>query len=49
MQATTIICVRHKDKMAPAGDGQVTIGQAIIQHSAHKLRRLYGGKEIILP
>ena len=44
MQATTIICVRHKDKVAMAGDGQVTMGQTIIKHTANKLRRLYGGK-----
>jgi ATP-dependent HslUV protease subunit HslV len=44
MHATTIICVRHKDKVALAGDGQVTMGQTVIKHSANKLRRLYGGK-----
>ncbi len=44
MQATTIISVRHKGKVALAGDGQVTTGQTIIKHSANKLRRLYGGK-----
>jgi ATP-dependent HslUV protease subunit HslV len=44
MRATTIICVRHKDKVAMAGDGQVTMGQTIIKHTASKLRRLYGGK-----
>jgi ATP-dependent HslUV protease subunit HslV len=44
MHATTIICVRHKDKVALAGDGQVTLGQTVLKHSANKLRRLYGGK-----
>jgi ATP-dependent HslUV protease subunit HslV len=44
MHATTIICVRHKDKVALAGDGQVTVGQTVLKHSANKLRRLYGGK-----
>ena len=44
MRATTIICIRHKDKVAMAGDGQVTVGQTIIKHTASKLRRLYGGK-----
>jgi ATP-dependent HslUV protease subunit HslV len=44
MKATTIICVRHRDKVAIAGDGQVTMGQTIIKHTASKLRRLYGGK-----
>jgi ATP-dependent HslUV protease subunit HslV len=44
MQATTIICVRHKGKVALAGDGQVTMGQTILKHSANKLRRLYSGK-----
>src|SRR4030042_727707 len=43
-RSTTIVCVRHKDKVAMAGDGQVTVGQTIIKHSANKLRRLYEGR-----
>lgn len=43
-QATTIICVCHKGKIAMAGDGQVTIGQTILKQKANKIRTLYNGK-----
>ncbi|MFW6131358.1 MAG: ATP-dependent protease subunit HslV [Candidatus Aminicenantaceae bacterium] len=42
--STTIICIRHKNKIAMAGDGQVTVGQTILKQNASKLRRLYQGK-----
>ena len=42
-QATTIICVRHKDKVAIAGDGQVTMGDTILKKKANKIRTLYKG------
>lgn len=41
IKSTTVICVRHKGEIAMAGDGQVTIGQTILKHSARKIRRLY--------
>ncbi|MGQ9470538.1 MAG: ATP-dependent protease subunit HslV [Candidatus Aminicenantales bacterium] len=41
IRSTTVICVRHKGEIAMAGDGQVTIGQTILKHSARKIRRLY--------
>jgi len=41
---TTILCVRHQDQVALAGDGQVTLGQAIVKHGARKIRKLYGGR-----
>ncbi|HWR38865.1 MAG TPA: ATP-dependent protease subunit HslV [Patescibacteria group bacterium] len=45
IHATTIVAVRHKDKVAIAGDGQVTFGGAtIIKQQAKKVRRLYHGK-----
>lgn len=43
-QGTTIICVRHKGKLAIAGDGQVTIDQTILKQKANKIRRLFKGK-----
>lgn len=43
-KSTTIICVRHKGKLAMAGDGQVTIGETILKKTAKKIRRLYKGK-----
>lgn len=44
IQATTIICVRHKGKIAMAGDGQVSIGQTVLKQKANKIRTLYKGK-----
>src|ERR1044071_5019995 len=44
MHSTTIICVRRKDKVALAGDGQVTLGDTVIKHGARKIRRLYNEK-----
>jgi len=42
-QATTIICIRHKSKVAIAGDGQVTMGDTILKKKANKIRTLYKG------
>ena len=44
VRATTIICVRHKGKIAIAGDGQVTIGETILKQKASKIRNLFKGK-----
>lgn len=42
-EATTIICIRHKGKVAIAGDGQVTMGQTVLKKKASKIRILYKG------
>ena len=39
--ATTVLVVRHRDHVAMASDGQVTLGQTIVKHGARKVRRLY--------
>src|SRR4029077_14119911 len=44
IQATTILCVRRKDKVAIGSDGQVTLGDTVIKHGAKKIRRLYNEK-----
>jgi len=44
MRGTTIICVRHKGKVAIAGDGQVTMGDTVLKQKANKIRTLYKGK-----
>jgi len=44
IKSTTIICVRHKGRLAIAGDGQVTMGQTILKQTANKIRRLYKGQ-----
>lgn len=41
--ATTILCVRRDDRVALAGDGQVTVGNTVMKHGASKVRRLYDG------
>ena len=41
IHATTILAVRHQGKAVMAGDGQVTLGNAVVKHSARKIRRLY--------
>jgi ATP-dependent HslUV protease, peptidase subunit HslV len=41
MEATTVICVRHKGAVAIAGDGQVTMDRVVLKHTARKVRRLY--------
>jgi len=43
IRSTTIICVRHKGKLAMAGDGQVTIGDTVLKQTAKKIRRLLNG------
>lgn len=44
MHATTILCVRHADRVVMASDGQVTLGDAVVKHGARKIRRLYGDR-----
>jgi len=40
--ATTIVAVQKDNRVALAGDGQVTFGQnTILKHQARKIRRLY--------
>jgi ATP-dependent HslUV protease subunit HslV len=44
---TTILAVRHKGKLAVAGDGQVTLGNTVVKHQARKVRRVYNDKIIV--
>ena len=46
MHGTTIIAVRHAGRVAMGGDGQVSVGNTIMKHSANKVRRMYGDKVI---
>jgi ATP-dependent HslUV protease subunit HslV len=43
---TTIVSVRKGNKVVVAGDGQVSMGQTVMKHSAKKVRRLAGGNVI---
>ncbi|HVB86698.1 MAG TPA: ATP-dependent protease subunit HslV [Candidatus Dormibacteraeota bacterium] len=44
MHGTTVLCVRKDNKVVLAADGQVTMGDAVVKHSAKKIRRLYNDK-----
>jgi ATP-dependent HslUV protease subunit HslV len=44
IRSTTVVCVRRNGQVAMAADGQVTMGDAIMKHSARKIRRLYQDK-----
>ena len=41
---TTIVCVKKNSKVALAGDGQVTLGNTTVKHSAKKVRKIYEDK-----
>jgi len=47
MRGTTIVAVRHKGKVAVAGDGQVTLDTIALKHGARKVRRLYNDRVIV--
>lgn len=45
LRGTTILAVHDDNGVAMAGDGQVTMGQAVVmKHGARKVRRLYNEK-----
>jgi ATP-dependent HslUV protease subunit HslV len=41
---TTVLLVRRGNRTAMAGDGQVTLGDAVIKASARKIRRMYNNR-----
>ena len=43
IHATTILTVRHKGRVAMGGDGQVTMGNAVMKSDAMKIRKLMDG------
>ncbi len=44
---TTILALRHKGRLAIAGDGQVTLDTSVVKHFAKKVRRIYHDKIIV--
>lgn len=44
MKGTTVLAVKRNGKVAMGGDGQVTIGETVIKHTAKKVRTLFGGE-----
>jgi len=47
IHSTTILTVRRGNQVAIAGDGQVSVGHAVVKAKARKIRRLYEDKIII--
>lgn len=44
---TTIVCVKKDGRVAMGGDGQVTLGQTAIKHTARKVRKIYNDMVIV--
>ena len=47
IHGTTILAVRHKDCVALAGDGQVSLNNNVIKHTARKVRKIYHDKIMV--
>jgi ATP-dependent HslUV protease subunit HslV len=47
IKSTTILAVRRNGKTVIAGDGQVTLGSAVVKHTAKKIRVLNEGKVVV--
>lgn len=47
IHGTTILSVRIKNKVAIAGDGQITMGRTVLKSNANKIRKLKGGEYVI--
>ena len=44
IRSTTVLSVRRGGHVVLAGDGQVTLGESVVKHTAKKIRRLYNDK-----
>jgi ATP-dependent HslUV protease subunit HslV len=47
MHGTTVLCLRKDNKVVLVADGQVTMGDHVMKHTARKTRRLYSDKVIV--
>ena len=45
-RGTTIVAVSRGGRVALAGDGQVTMGNAVLKQTARKIRRLHDGRVV---
>jgi len=45
-RGTTILAVSRDGRVAVAGDGQVTMGSAVLKQTARKIRRLHDGRVV---
>lgn len=46
IHGTTVLCVRRDGKIVLVADGQVTMGDHVLKHTARKTRRLYNEKVV---
>lgn len=46
LHGTTVLCVRKDNKVVLVADGQVTMGDHVMKHTARKTRRLFNDKVI---
>ncbi len=46
IHGTTVLCVRKDNKVVLIADGQVTMGDHVMKHTARKTRRLYNDKVV---
>ena len=47
IHGTTILLVKKGNRIAIAGDGQVTLGDTVIKQNARKIRRLYNDRVLV--
>jgi len=46
-RSTTVIVVRKNGKTCMGADGQITLGNAVIKHTAKKVRKIYNGQVLV--
>jgi ATP-dependent HslUV protease subunit HslV len=44
--STTVLCVKHNNSVVIGADGQVSLGETSLKHTAKKVRRLYNNKVV---
>ena len=49
IRSTTILAVRQNGQVAIGGDGQVTLGDIAIKHSARKIRKIHQDRVLVYP
>jgi ATP-dependent HslUV protease, peptidase subunit HslV len=47
IRSTTVICVRRGSKVVMAGDGQVSLGETVVKHTARKVRRIGKNQKVL--
>jgi ATP-dependent HslUV protease subunit HslV len=47
IRSTTVIAVKKDGRIAMAGDGQVTMGNAVMKGNAKKVRRIFDGRVLV--